>query len=269
MLYVTGAALAQQQRELGKGVNFYSIEKEVALGNQLAAQFRRDTRSVESAGAQAYLNGIGQRLAAQMGGPAFTYQFALVADDPGALHEVAAFPGGFLFVPSSLILSVKDEDELAGMVARAIAHVASRDGTRQATRAQLENMASIPLVFAGGWTGYAVRESQSQAIPLGMLQGLRTSELDADRLAARTMEALGYDPAALARYIERVQPPDTAQPRAGAALPQRSQRVEAIRAVIASLPAQTYGPHEGLEKVQEEVRRLTARTPKAPPTLAK
>ena len=91
----------------------------MAVGRQLAAEFQRDTKPLESLAALAYIDGIGQRLAAQIGGPPFTCTFALVADDPTVLHEVAAFPGGFLFVPASLILAVKDEDELAGMLAHA------------------------------------------------------------------------------------------------------------------------------------------------------
>lgn len=153
------------------------------------------------------------------------------------------------------------EDELAGMLAHAIAHVASRDVTQQATKTEFVNRASVPLIYMGAWTGYAMPEGQSP-VPLGMLQMWRKYELDADRLAARKMATAGYDPAALARYIERVQAPDKMQPKMWSALPQRSQRVEAIRAVLGELPAQVYGPHEGLEKVQEEVRRLTASTPK-------
>jgi hypothetical protein len=76
-------------------------------GQTLAAEFQRDTKPLESAATLAYINGIGQRLAAQIGGPPFTYTFAVVADDPTVLHEGAAFPGGFLFVPASLILAVK------------------------------------------------------------------------------------------------------------------------------------------------------------------
>jgi hypothetical protein len=53
------------------------------------------------------------------------------------------------------------------------------------------------------------------------------------------------------------------------ALPQRSKRVRAIRDVIGQLPAQVYRPHEGFEKVQEEVRRLTVTAPPAPPTLSR
>jgi len=251
------AAFAQPERAPGKGVNFYSIEREMALGRQLAEEFRRWTTPIWSPAALAYVNAIGQRLAAEIGGPPFTYRFALVADDPAALHEVAAFPGGYLFVPASLILAVKDEHELAGMLAHAIAHVAARDGTRAATRAEVVEMASVPLIYVGGWPGYAMRQGAELAIPLAMMQMWRRYELEADRTAARKMAAAGWDPAALARYIERVQATYDAQPAAWRALPRTAQRVEAIQTVIDALPPQVYGPHEGLEAIQQEVRRAT------------
>ena len=185
---------------------------------------------------------------------------------------MATFPGGFLFVPASLILAVKDEDELAGMLAHAIAHVASRDGARQATRAELVNGSNVPIIYMGGWTDYAIRQGQSLAVPIGFLQMWRKCELDADRLAASKMPAAGYDPGALARYIDREQASyDEHSQNVFSPLPQRKQRVEAIQAVIGAFPAQVYPPHEGLDKIQEEVRRMTASVlpAKQPPTMAK
>lgn len=266
------AALASAQEGVpGKGINFYSLEKEVALGRVLAAEFQGDTKPLDSPAALAYINAIGQRLAAQIGGPPFPYTFALVAGDPTVMHDVAAFPGGFLFVPSSLILAVKDEDELAGMLAHAIAHVASRHGTRQATRAQLIT-STVPLIYMGGETGCAMSGTQSSPVPLAFVQMWRKFELDADRLAARKMSAAGYDPAALARYIDREQASyDEHSQKIFSPLPRRTQRLEAIHAIIGELPAEVYPPHQGLEKIQEEVRRLTASVSPArrPPTLAK
>ncbi len=268
-LLLVAPASAQQERELGRGVNFYTIEKEIALGHQLAIEFRRATRDLESPLALACVREIGQKLAAQIDGPPFKYTFTLIADDPAAIHEVAAFPGGFLFVSASLILAVKDEDELAGVLAHAIAHVASRHETRQGTRGEFVNVAGVPLIYMGGWTGYAVPEGQALAFPFAMQQIWREYELDADRLATRKMAAVGYDPEALVRYIEREQLPDEMQPKMWSAMPQRSLRVAAIRAAIGELPAEVYKPHQGLEKVQEEVRRLIAAVTKAPPSLSK
>src|SRR5438046_571144 len=94
LLIVMSALAGAQEREPGKGVNFYSIEKEITLGKQLAMEFQQRTKPLENPAALAYVNGIGQRLAREIGGPPLTYTFALIADDPAAMHEVAAFPGG-------------------------------------------------------------------------------------------------------------------------------------------------------------------------------
>jgi predicted Zn-dependent protease len=272
LLCLSAAVGVTQQREPGKGVNFYSLENEIALGTRLAAEFQRDTKPLDSPATLVYVNGIGQRLAAEIGGPPFTYSFTPVTGDPTVLHDVVAFPGGFLFVPASLILAVNDEDELAGMLAHAIAHVASRDGTRQATRAEIINLASIPLIYMGGGMGYAIRQGQSMAVPLGLLQMWRKCELDADRLAASKMSIAGYDPEALARYIDREQASyDGNSQKISSPLPPRTQRLEVIHSVIRELPVQVYAPHQELDTIQEEVRQLTAgmSPAKLPPTLAK
>ena len=242
LLGLAGAAAMAQREEVGKGVNFYSIEKEIALGKELAEEFRRGNRMVESPVAAAYVNELGQRLVKEIGGPAFSYTFEIVADDPTAAHEVAAFPGGFLFVPSSLILAAKDEDEFAGMLAHGVAHVAARHGTKVATKAEIANIAAAPLIYMGGWTGYAMRQGNEQALPMAMVQAWRRLELDADGLAVKAMAAVGYDPAALVRYLERQQE-------------DAARRVAALRAVIEGLPAKVYGEHDGWGRVQDAVRR--------------
>ena len=111
--------------------NFYSIEKEKALGAQLAAEYRRQARVIDAPSVNAYLNELGQRLAAQAPATGFTYTFELVDDDQTWIHEAAAFPGGPVFVPASLILAAANEDELAAMLAHAIAHIATRQETRR------------------------------------------------------------------------------------------------------------------------------------------
>jgi predicted Zn-dependent protease len=67
------------------------------------------------------------------------------------------------------MLKAESEAELAGVMAHEIAHVAARHGTKQATKGQIINLATIPLIFMGGWTGYAIRQGASVAIPLGFL----------------------------------------------------------------------------------------------------
>src|SRR5664279_3703332 len=161
----------------GRGVNFYSIEKEQALGAQLAAEYRRQARVIDAPSVNAYLDELGQRLAAQPPATGFTYTFELADDDQAWIHEAAAFPGGPVFVPAGLILAAADEDELAAMLSHAIAHIATRQETRQQTRGQIVNYATIPLIQMGGWNGSAIRQG-ANVVPIAFLAFQRKNELE-------------------------------------------------------------------------------------------
>ena len=129
-------------------------------------------------------------------------------------EEVNAFalPGGFFFVNSGLILKADNESELAGVMAHEIAHVAARHGTRQATRGTIINYASIPLIFMGGWTGYAIRQGAGLAIPLGFLTFSRGFESEADMLGLEYMYKAGYDPTSFVDFFEKIQTMEKKKP---------------------------------------------------------
>src|SRR5262249_7330236 len=158
------------------------------------------------------------------------FTFSMVGEDPcPTVHEPVALPGGYVFVPAALFLAAQDEAEFAGMLAHTMEHVAERHGTRQATRGQLINYASVPLVFMGSSTGCA----SDVAVPLGYLNFQRDFERQADFLALRAMARAGFDPNALVRYIERVQPsPSTIVSTALSPLPARDQRIAIIMSAI-------------------------------------
>jgi len=255
MIVAVSRLIAQQP--LGpsdEGVNRYSLEKEAALGKQLAADFRAQV--IESAAANAYVDALGQRIIAQIPEPNFAFTFSVVADHScPPLHEPAALPGGYVFVPAALFLTVRDEAEFAGMLARAIRHVTQRHLTRQATRGQIVKAASISLIFFGGWSGAC--SNDGIAVPRGFLEMMRLNEGEAESLALDTMALAGFDPRALVRYVERVHPDST-------------ERLAVMRSAIDGLPPADYAaPTAEFAAVQQEVRRLMERgvVPKLPPTL--
>src|SRR5436190_18337222 len=188
-------------RDVGKGVNFYSLEKEIALGKQLAQEVERQAKIVEDPVIAEYVNRVGQNLVRNSDAKVpFTIK---VLDS----EEVNAFalPGGFFFVNSGLILKADNEAELAGVMAHEIAHVAARHGTRQATRGTIINLATIPLIFMGGWTGYGIRQAASILIPAGFLKFSRSFESEADMLGLEYMYKTGYDPTAFVDFFEKIQ----------------------------------------------------------------
>ncbi|MBS1855028.1 MAG: M48 family metalloprotease [Acidobacteria bacterium] len=188
-------------RDVGKGVNFYSYEKEIALGKQLAQEVERQAKIIDDPIIAEYVNRVGQNLVRNSDAKVpFTIK---VLDS----EEVNAFalPGGFFFVNSGLILKADNEAELAGVMAHEIAHVAARHGTKQATKGQLINFATIPLIFMGGWTGYAIQQGASIAIPLGFLKFSQSMESEADFLGLQYMYKTGYDPTAFVDFFEKIE----------------------------------------------------------------
>jgi predicted Zn-dependent protease len=188
-------------RDVGKGVNFYSLEKEIALGKQLAQEVERQAKIIDDPIIAEYVNRVGQNLVRNSDAKVpFTIK---VLDS----EEVNAFalPGGFFFVNSGLMLKAESEAELAGVMAHEIAHVAARHGTKQATKGELINIASIPLIFMGGWTGYAIRQGAGLAIPLGFLKFSQAMESEADYLGLQYLYKSGYDPTAFVDFFEKIQ----------------------------------------------------------------
>src|SRR5689334_9233254 len=153
-------------RDVGKGVNFYSLEKEIALGKQLAQEVERQAKIIDDPIIAEYVNRVGQNLVRNSDAKV---PFTIKVLDTEEINAFA-LPGGFFFVNSGLMLKAESEAELAGVMAHEIAHVAARHGTKQATKGELINIASIPLIFMGGWTGYAIRQGAGLAIPLGFLK---------------------------------------------------------------------------------------------------
>ena len=246
----------------GKGINFYSLEREMALGKQMAQEVEREARMVYDGAISEYVNRLGQNLVRNSEAKVpFTIK-VIDSDEVNAF----ALPGGFMFVNTGLILKAESEAELAGVMAHEIAHVAARHGTRQATRGQLINYGSIPLVFLGGWAGYAVRQVAAIAVPMGFLRFSRGMETEADRLGLQYIYKSGYDPLAFVDFFEKIQSVERSRPGTIAKVfsthPMTSDRIrhaqKEIQTEFKALPEYVVDTSE-FHDVRDRLARIQAR----------
>src|SRR5437879_4621061 len=101
------------KRNLAKGVNFYSLDREKALGRQLAQETERAARVVNDSEITAYVNALAQKLARNS--DARMPITVRILESKAA--DVTTLPGGYLYVNSALILEAQIEAELAGVMA--------------------------------------------------------------------------------------------------------------------------------------------------------
>jgi predicted Zn-dependent protease len=224
-------------RDPGKGLDFYSIEKEIAIGKQMAQEVERQAKIVDDPIIAEYVNRVGQNLVRNSDAKVpFTIK-VIDAEDINAF----ALPGGFFFVNTGVIVAADNEAELAGVMAHEIAHVAARHGMKQQTKADLVRYASIPaMILSGGWTGYLIYEGAQLAIPMGFLTFSRADEAQADDLGLQYMYKTGYDPNSFVDFFEKVQSQEKRKPGSMSKVfsthPLTKDRVTAAQKHMANLP---------------------------------
>ena len=227
-------------RSVGKGVNLYSLEREIALGKQAAQEVEKTSKMISDPVVVEYVNRVGQNLVRNSDAKV---PFTIKVIDSDEINAFA-LPGGFFYVNSGLILRADEEAELAGVMSHEIAHVAARHGTKNATKGEIAQWATIPLILLGpaGWAGYGLYEGLNMAIPMGFLKFSRDAEREADYLGLQYMYKAGYDPNAFVSFFEKIEAEERRHPgsipKVFSTHPPTPERVQKAQQEIATiLPA--------------------------------
>ena len=227
-------------RNVGKGLDFYSLQREIALGKSLAQQVDKSAKFVDDPVINEYVNRVAQNLVRNSDAQV---PFTVKVIDSDVVNAFA-LPGGFFYVNSGLILHADEESELAGVMAHEIAHVCARHGTKQATKGDIMQLASIPaMIFIPyTWAGYAMYQGMNFIIPVTFLKFSRDDEREADYLGLQYMYKAGYDPNSFVAFFEKVEADEKKQPgtipKVFSTHPPTPDRIEATQKEIATiLPA--------------------------------
>src|SRR2546425_4201429 len=145
-----------------------SQEKEIAIGKEIASEIDHSAKVLNDPMITEYVNRVGQNIARNSD---LTIPLTVkVIDSP----EINAFalPGGFLYVNTGLLLAADEEDQVAGVMAHEIAHVAARHWASQMTKGTLAQLAMIPLMIIPMSYGvyYGVVEAYLNGVPPGVFE---------------------------------------------------------------------------------------------------
>src|SRR5204863_1838561 len=139
-------------------------------------QVEASVKLVEDPVVTEYVNRIAQNLVRNSDAQV---PFTIKVIDSDEINAMA-LPGGFFYVNSGLILAADEEAELAGVMAHEIAHVAARHATRQMTRGNWVNLATLPLIFVpmGAGAYYGIQAASSLGLPLTFMKFQRGFEAE-------------------------------------------------------------------------------------------
>lgn len=230
------------QRNIGtRGMgNWYSTNWEVGIGHEYAQEIEKSSHLITDPVIVEYVNRVGQNLVKNSDAK---FPFTIKVLDTDEINAMA-LPGGFFYVNSGLILACDSEDELAGVMAHEIAHVAAHHAAREMTRMNYMQIGSIPLMIftQGTWTGYGIYEASQLAVPLTFLQFSRNFEAEADYLGVQYAYRAGYDPQGMVSIFEKLDALEKHKPgaisRAFSDHPATPDRIAAVEDEIATiLPA--------------------------------
>jgi beta-barrel assembly-enhancing protease len=209
-IFVTPLSSALAQTKISYHSNKYSLQDDVKLGRQAAAEVERQLPIMRDEVVSSYVERVGQRLVesipAQFQHREFSYYFKVVnARDINAF----ALPGGPMYVNRGMIEAARNEGEMAGVMAHELAHVALRHGTAQASKAQKYKYGALAGAILGavigGGLGQVVGQGSQLAVGAYFLRYSREYETEADILGAQIMANAGYDPRDLANMFRTIQ----------------------------------------------------------------
>jgi beta-barrel assembly-enhancing protease len=265
------------ERNVGKGMNFYSLEREMMLGRELSQQADEVVRLVQDPVITEYVNRLGQNLARNS--DVKVPMIVKVVDS----EEVNAYalPGGYFYVNTGLIMAADSEAELAAVMSHEIAHVAARHATHNMSKRNLFELCTLPTVFFVGPAAMALREVTQVALPLEFMKFSRDAEREADLLGMEYAYAAGYDPAAMVSFFEKTKATEKKKKgfiaKAFATHPMTDERVQRAQAEMETMlpPKDNYVVTTSeFDEVKDRVGRLVrnqmvAWVPKDGPTLRK
>ena len=265
-------SFAQGPHRFQPGFNLFSKQQDVQLGEESAAEVRKQMTVINDPVLTAYVTRVGKRLVASQEATesGFPFSFEVVADPS---INAFALPGGHMFINTGLLRAVDNEAQLAGVMGHEMSHVILRHGTNQASK---RNLIQLPAVLGAQLAGKSTMMGQLAQLGIGLgansvlLKFSRSAESQADLMGSHLMSEAGYDPMEMASFFNKLGGPGKGMAGSVSQFlsdhPNPDNRERAIEQEARVLPQQTYGYQSGdFKRMKAVVAKIHEPAPKPQP----
>ncbi|WP_406565299.1 M48 family metalloprotease [Acinetobacter chinensis] len=192
--------------EIGRGIGLLDQQKERLIGEKVFREVQKQMPVIQNPWLEDQLSGIFSHILSQtqLGQPVGL----VVINDP----QINAFavPGGLFALNTGLLISARNMDEVAGVMAHEIAHVSQRHYSRSQEEFKGQGLLALAGILVGalvasqadGDAGAAVMLGSQAALLDKQLSYSRNQEREADRIGMQYMYAAGYNPQSMADFFE-------------------------------------------------------------------
>ena len=197
---------ADEPQIVDQPYNTLSMEEEIALGRKFAQSYEKKVELLSNPAIDSYLNGMVRKLGDASQRPKWPYQIRVVN---GATVNASAIPGGIIYVQRGLLEFVADENELAGVIAHEVGHVAARHTTNAlvldlVARSLFESVKEN-LFLNNDVIANVIETLGGPVVLLAQLKYSRENESEADMLGFYEMLRAGWNPNGMLRFFAGLQ----------------------------------------------------------------
>jgi len=195
-----------RKHQLKQWISVEDVQAEIDFGREVAARIIARYSLYDNKELTKYLNLVLKSLAQYSNRPELTFTVGIIDTD---IINAFAAPGGVILVTKGAISAMRDEAELAGVLAHEMMHISQKHIEKELNIKGSEGSAVSGLGRLVGGAGDAVKvafvTAVDQAEKILFETGYkRRDEIEADSMGAVLLASLNYDPNALIRYFDRV-----------------------------------------------------------------
>ncbi len=177
----------------------YGSEKEISLGNAVAAEIEKQTKFVSDLDANARVQAIFDRLVKVCDRKDLVYTVKIIDED-----TVNAFslPGGYVYIYKGLLDKLKEDDEVAGVLGHEIGHITAKHAIKRIQKSYGYTLLQIAAVGSGSGN---LAQGVSVILTSLFFAYSREDEFEADELGVKYTQKAGFDPHKMITVLEILQ----------------------------------------------------------------